>query len=57
MEWEYISKTPIHIPRHVNYLELKNSYYGGRVEVFKGYVVSLYPTLGLGSPLGREGVS
>lgn len=46
-------KTPIYIPRHNNYLELKNAYYGGRVEVFKGYaeqvfiydVVSLYPSV------------
>jgi hypothetical protein len=44
-------KTPIHIPRHVNYQDIKNAYFGGRVEVFKGYVenifiydvVSLYP--------------
>jgi hypothetical protein len=44
-------KTPIHIPRHDNYLDIKKSYYGGRVEVFKSYaenifiydVVSLYP--------------
>nr|QWO71410.1 DNA polymerase [Termitomyces sp. T123] len=44
-------KTPIHIPRHANYLEIKNAYFGGRVEVFSSYaeniyiydVVSLYP--------------
>jgi hypothetical protein len=46
-------KTPIHIPRHKNYMDIKNAYYGGRVEVFKGYaenvyiydVVSLYPSI------------
>jgi len=44
--------TPIHIPRHDNYLDIKNAYYGGRVEVFKNYseniyiydIVSLYPS-------------
>jgi DNA polymerase type B, organellar and viral len=44
-------KTPIHIPRYANYIDIKNAYFGGRVEVFKGYaeniyiydVVSLYP--------------
>nr|QWO71407.1 DNA polymerase [Termitomyces sp. K2P1] len=44
-------KTPIHIPRYANYLDIKNAYFGGRVEVLKGYaeniyiydVVSLYP--------------
>ena len=45
-------KSPIHIPRHENYQDIKNAYFGGRVEVFKGYVenvyiydvVSLYPS-------------
>jgi hypothetical protein len=45
------NKTPIHVPRHANYQDIKNAYFGGRVEVFKGYVeniniydvVSLYP--------------
>jgi hypothetical protein len=34
--------TPIHIPRHVNYQDIKNAYFGGRVEVFKGYVENIY---------------
>jgi len=36
------NKTPIHIPRHENYLDIKNAYFGGRVEVFKGYVENIY---------------
>lgn len=36
------NKTPIHIPRYNNYLNIKNAYYGGRVEVFKGYVENIY---------------
>ena len=36
------NKTPIHIPRHVNYLDIKNAYFGGRVEVFKGFVENIY---------------
>jgi hypothetical protein len=44
---------PIHIPRYKNYVDIKNGYYGGRVEVFKRYgeniyiydVVSLYPSI------------
>jgi hypothetical protein len=36
------NKTPIHIPRHANYLDIKNAYFGGRVEVFKGYVENIY---------------
>nr|BAM29335.1 dpoB [Lentinula edodes] len=35
-------KTPIHIPRHANYLDIKNAYFGGRVEVFKGFVENIY---------------
>jgi hypothetical protein len=55
-------KTPIHIPRHANYLDIKNAYFGGRVEVFKGYVeniyiydiVSLYPSCMLKNlPIGN----
>ena len=34
--------TPIHIPRYANYLDIKNAYFGGRVEVFKGYVENIY---------------
>lgn len=49
----YNIKTPIYIPRHKNYLDIKNCYYGGRVEVYKPYaekifiydVVSLYPSV------------
>jgi hypothetical protein len=36
------NKTPIHLPRHANYLDIKNAYFGGRVEVFKGYVENIY---------------
>lgn len=47
-----INNCPIHIPRHANYLDIKNAYFGGRVEVFSTYaeniyiydVVSLYPS-------------
>jgi len=59
-------KTPIHIPRHKNYLDIKNAYFGGRVEVFKGYVeniyiydvVSLYPSCMLKDlPIGNISIS
>lgn len=33
----YNKKCPIHIPRHANYLDIKNAYFGGRVEVFSSY--------------------
>jgi hypothetical protein len=44
-------KTPIYIPIYKQYLDIKNGYYGGRVEAFKTYgedlhmydVNSLYP--------------
>jgi len=35
-------KTPFHIMRHKQYKEIKESYYGGRVEVFKTYGENLY---------------
>ena len=36
------NKTPIHIPRYANYSDIKHAYFGGRVEVFKGYVENIY---------------
>ena len=46
-------KTPIHIPKYKNYIDLRQGFYGGRVEVFNSYgenlfmydVVSLYPSV------------
>jgi hypothetical protein len=36
------NKSPIYIPRYKNYIDIKNAYYGGRVEVFKGYAENIY---------------
>src|SRR6202035_4376271 len=36
------NKTPIHIPKYKQYLDIKKVYYGGRVEVFKTYGENLY---------------
>lgn len=36
------NKTPIHIPRYANYKDIKNAFFGGRVEVFKGYAENIY---------------
>lgn len=33
---------PIHIPKHDDYLDIKQAYFGGRVEVFKGYAENVY---------------
>jgi hypothetical protein len=35
-------KTPIHTMRHKQYKEIKEGYYGGRVEIFKNYGENLY---------------
>jgi DNA polymerase type B, organellar and viral len=56
------NKTPIHIPKYKQYKDIKPSYFGGRVEVFKPYgenlfiydVVSLYPHIMLNDlPIGN----
>jgi hypothetical protein len=46
------NENPIHIPHYKQYIDIRNAFYGGRVEVYKPYgenlywydVVSLYPS-------------
>ena len=35
-------KYPIHIPRHANYFDIKNAYFGEKVEVFSSYAENIY---------------